>query len=371
MFKKVVLTPIITALTAILAAMLLAACGGGGGSDSTTAAAPSPAPVPSGLASGPGPTMPSKMVLAYYSGFDQGYNALTKYYASFNAVAVDYWNITGTGDVVDDGDSAADAMAFLKSKNIPIYACISNIDTDWSPSIAHNVTTGNRTVAIANLLAFAQQNGLAGINIDFENLDQADRANLSSFAADLANVLHANGLKLIISVPAFSSADETDPYNMPYDLAALGNVVDYLQVMTYDESTPDWSPGPVAGSDWMQSSLSYAVSKVPAAKILSGLPAYGYDWASDSSSSAIFWTDVPGLLTQYGIKPTFDTPTSSLTFGYTAADGIGHTVWIENTQSIALKAAMVNTFGLGGTSVYALGMEDQSFWDALHSGLGQ
>ncbi|UTY58199.1 chitinase [Massilia sp. erpn] len=351
--------------SATVLAALLAGCGGGNAPAGDNAGAER-----ARSAAAPQRAAPAKMVLAYYSGYANNYKALTTHYANFNAVAIDYWNITAEGVVVGNGDPApSNAISFLKSKKIPIYGCISNVDGDWSQAIAHGVTGTFRKTAIANLLAFAKKNGFAGINIDFENVNKDDRANLSAFTAELGAVLHANGLKLIISVPAFSAADENHEYNQAFDLAALGRAVDYIQIMSYDQAIPAWDPGPVASSGWMEDALDYAVAKAPAGRILNGLPAYGYDWIAAGNGKQVFWNAIPGMLKQYGVTPRYDIGSNSLTFNYTATDGQPHTVWTENAQSITLKASLVNAYGLGGTSIYALGMEDASYWKAVQAGL--
>ncbi|MQA39395.1 glycosyl hydrolase family 18 protein [Rugamonas aquatica] len=313
-----------------------------------------------------------KMVLAYYSGYSNNYNSLTKYYANVNAVAIDFWNITSAGAIVGNGDpTPTNAITFLKSKGIPIYGCISNVSNDgWDPLISHAVTGAKRATAVANLVAFAKANGFAGINVDFEAVDQADRANLSAFSAALSTALHAQGLKLIMTVPAFSATDENDPYNLPFDLAALGQSADYIQVMTYDEAIPAWAPGAVAGSDWMENALDYATSKAPAAKVLNGIPAYGYDWVKEGEGSQLFWRNVPGLLSKYGVTPKYDNNVNAITFNYTTG-GKKHTVWNENAKSVAMKTGLVSAYGLAGTSIYAFGMEDASFWTAVNAGLNQ
>ncbi|WP_218834715.1 glycosyl hydrolase family 18 protein [Burkholderia ubonensis] len=313
------------------------------------------------------------MVLAYYSGYSHNYDSLTRYYGNFNAVSVDFYNITKDGTVTGTGDPApTNALAFLKSKGIPAYGCVSNVDGNWSASLAHEVTSTHLDTAVRNLVAFAQKNRFAGINIDFEEIDQGDRNNFSNFVQVLGRALHAQGLKLIVSVPAFSTADETHPANYGYDLRALGAGADYLQIMTYDEAIPSWDPGPVAGSDWMENDLDYAVSLVSADKILNGLPSYGYDWRADNSGTQLFWADTDALVKQYGVTPRYVGSNNSMTFRYTANDGSGtHTVWTENARSVQLKASLVNAYGLGGTSMYALGMENARFWQALKAGLAQ
>ncbi|WP_233164108.1 glycosyl hydrolase family 18 protein [Chromobacterium sp. ASV23] len=314
------------------------------------------------------------MVLAYYSGYPGNYAALSKYSANFNAAAIDFYNITAQGVVKGNGDDAPDdAIAFLRGKKIAAYGCVSNVDGkgNWSAGIAHAVSTSALQPAVANLVKFAQQNGFAGINVDFENVAQGDRYNFGNFVQTLARALHAKGLKLIVSVPAFSGADYDHPANYGYDLQALGAGADYLQIMTYDERIPDWSPGPVAGSDWMENDLDYAVSLVPAGKILNGIPAYGYDWQREGVGGMLHWKDTQALIDRYGAQPSYDAGTNSWTFRYGAADGSLHTVWTENARSVALKASLVNAYGLGGTSLYALGMDDAKFWSAVKRGLSQ
>ncbi|MYN15551.1 chitinase [Rugamonas sp. FT107W] len=331
-------------------------------------AAPAGAPASKALANG-------KMVLAYYSGYSNNYNSLTKFYANVNAVSIDFWNMASDGTVVGNGDpTPTNAITFLKSKGIAIYGCISNVSATapdgWDPELSHAVTGAKRAASVANLVSFAKANGFAGINIDFEEVDQADRKNMSDFAAALATALHAQGMKLIMTVPAFSFTDENNSHNLAFDLQALGQAADYVQVMTYDETIPSWASGPVAGSDWMENALDYATSKVPASKVLNGIPAYGYDWIAEGDGSQLFWRNVPALLSKYHVTPKYDNNANAISFNYTA-NGRKHTVWNENAKSVTLKTSLVGAYGLAGTSIYAFGMEDASFWTAVNAGLNQ
>ncbi|WP_236687643.1 glycosyl hydrolase family 18 protein [Chromobacterium subtsugae] len=325
-----------------------------------------------GLAFSSAAAMAAPMALAYYSDYPGNYAALTRYYENFNAVSVDFYNIASDGAISGNGAAApTQALSFLRSRKIPAYGCVSNVDGDWSPDIAHAVSTTALNQSVANLVKFAQANGFAGINIDFEAVAQGDRNHFSHFIQTLGRALHANGLKLIVSVPAFSAKDYDDKANYGYDLQALGAAADYLQIMTYDEAIPAWDPGPVAGSGWMEDDLDYATSLVPAAKILSGIPVYGYDWKRAGDGGMLYWKDTQALIARYGAQPRYDAGSNSLTFSYAAADGSRHTVWTENARSVALKAGLVNAYGLGGVSTYALGMESAAFWAAVRQGLSQ
>src|SRR6476469_9693202 len=69
------------------------------------------------------------MVLAFYGSRDNNYTSLTTYSASYTAVSVDYYDITGDGKVTGNGQPApADAISWLHTKKIPAYACVANLD---------------------------------------------------------------------------------------------------------------------------------------------------------------------------------------------------------------------------------------------------
>ncbi len=59
-----------------------------------------------------------------------------------------------------------------------------------------------RARAIAELVAAAEKNKYAGYELDFENIDAADRAAYVSFAAELAAALRKSSRTLSVSVPA-------------------------------------------------------------------------------------------------------------------------------------------------------------------------
>jgi len=317
------------------------------------------------------PAAPPYMVLGYYTGSSDSLASATT--ASYPITAVSMDQVSAGTDGSLNGTPTASLLANDNATAKASFICISNVGTaDFDPAIAHGAMVTNRTVFEQNIVALAQSQNVTGINIDFEGLYSADRDAYTSFVAELATRLHAINVKLMLSVPAKASDDPGNDWTWPYDFAMLGQSADILQVMTYDENVPGWAPGPVAGSDWMQTTLRYAVSQAPAGKIVLGLPAYGYDWNTKTNAgSSINWKDIPALLASTGAKAQWDAATNSAYFNYTASDGTPHQVWYENTQGIQLKAHFAKSMGLAGVSMWALGEEDSSFWTAVSAGLSQ
>jgi spore germination protein len=317
-----------------------------------------------------------KIVLGYYADYlaEAGYASVTSFTSYLSAVSADVFTVTAAGTIA--GSSPANLLSFAKGNDIKTYACISNYgEEDFDPALGHSAIVAKKAQVTAAMVDLAQKGGWEGINVDFEGLYPADRAAFSTFIHDLAAALHGKGLKLAISVPAKSSDDAGDDWSWPFDYAALGADADLIQLMTYDEHGPWSDPGSVAGFAWMESCVRYAASVIVPAKLLIGLPAYGYDWnLTDPDQDIDFaWKQVPEILAKTGATPVWDAGAKSAHISYTnsmgTTDGASHVAWYETPEGIAAKTALVTKYGLAGLSMWVLGDEDLSFWQAAIAGL--
>lgn len=326
----------------------------------------------------------SEIVLGYYTGDEHSFNAVQTYTSYINIVSVDVYAVQADGSI--NGMDDLGVMELDNAQGIQTYACISNYNSDppvndFDPALAHAAIVTHRDLVIDNLVALAREGGYAGINIDFEYLAYSeniedDRSAFTLFIRDLADRLHAESLKLIISVPGKEAESIDNTWSYPYDLAALGEVVDYLQLMTYDQHGAWGGPGAVSGADWVEECLRYTTSVVDPTKLLIGLPAYGYDWDLSSLNvengnyvvSDISWKDFPLLLTKLDAEAGWDTSSQSPFVTY-MENGNEHVAWFENEESIRIKVNLVQKYNLAGVSMWALGKEDERFWQAVEEGL--
>ncbi len=134
-----------------------------------------------------------------------------------------------------------------------------------------------------------------GIDLDWEFPHEEDAANFQALLVELRRQMDAArpGLRL-------STAVGPSPRMYPrVDLAAVSQVVDQIGVMNYDYNGP-WNPktgflAPLYGDNGgtvERSILAYKEAGVPPAKLLLGLPFYGYGWKEVAS------TDEHGLQQQ-------------------------------------------------------------------------
>lgn len=348
--------------------------GGSGGSSGGAAGGPM------GGSGGSGGAAAKTVSLGYYTGTASSYASLTSFAAYVSMIASDVFVVKADGSF-DGGDSLG-GNTFANGHQIAPYACLSNYnDTlgDFDPKLGHAALVTSKKATIANAVALAK-NGYAGINVDFESVYSGgnvadDRAAYSSFIHDLGAALHAEGKKLVISVPAKTADNAGDTWSYPYDYAALGADVDFIQMMTYDENGPGWSaPGPVSGADWVESCIQWAITVAPKTKLLIGLPAYGYDWDTTASKqgawvgTSVAWTEVAPILATAGATTHWDMKSSTPYVDYKTGDGHVHQLWYETPQSITTKTKLVPKYGIAGYSTWALGLEDLSFWQAAAAG---
>ncbi len=315
------------------------------------------------------PANSTKAIIAYYES-SGSYAALVHFAPSLNQVATDTFGIDDQGNI--SGNAPDAALKVAHSNGMLTFATVSNFGkSDFSPHIAHLVLTNakSRSRAIAGMLRVVKESGYSGVNIDFESIPRKDRAAFSSFVRTVSRRMHAAGYLNMVSVPAALNDNPYDSWTGAFDFKALGKSVDIFQLMTYDENGPWGPPGPVAGLDWVEACVKYAVSVVPPGKVSLGIPAYGYDWNLTAGTGVqVHWANIPALIAKTGGSPKWDTGTSSPYFSYQTEGGANHVVWYEDAASIPLKSALVVSYNLGGVSVFALGFEDQNFWDAVHAG---
>jgi spore germination protein len=306
-------------------------------------------------------------LLGYYTGDDDSLAMLKA--SKIDAVAFDAFNYKANGVII--GSDYPLGLAYAKQNNVYTYATVSNYGkNDFSTSLGHTILsrTKVRAKAVLNAVKLVHTHGYDGLNIDFESIPAGDRPHYTAFITELATGLHALNLTLMISVPAVEQDNPSDSWAGAYDYPTLGGIVDVMQVMTYDENGPWGSIGPVAGLDWVTQCIAYTVSVVPKHKISQGLNAYGYDWTSPNVGVSISYKDFPALIAQVKAVPVFDTTTSSMHFSY-ELNGKAHTVWYDNNQTVYLKVKEAVHAGVQGVSMWSIGQEDITFWNAVRLAL--
>lgn len=220
-----------------------------------------------------------------------------------------------------------------------------------------------------------------GINIDFENMYLSDSDVFVQFIAELGVRMRTVNQKLSVCVTVPGGSDN---WSKVYDRPRLAENVDFLTLMAYDQH---WASsqvsGPVAAYDWVlehvdnmvQGKLTMRNGKVPAEKIILGLPFYTRIWYesySDEKPNTIkvrsrsVYMDTPrNMLEEQGSDYIKVWDESSKTNFHVYYDEKGKETikfWYDDEEAIYQKAKIAEIRGLSGLACWALGFENPNIW---------
>ena len=255
-----------------------------------------------------------------------------------------------------------------------VWALVSNDFNNIQMTKKFLNNTDARENAIKKLLAYASLYKLDGINIDFENIYKEDKNALTQFVRELTPLLKEQGLIVSIDVTV---PDGSDTWSLCFDRKALGQVVDYVMLMAYDQH---WSTSPKAGSvaqiTWVENNLKRVLEMVPKEKLLLGLPFYTRVWKEETGSDGKVKLTSQALSMEAARKAIKDNngvvswdEASGQFYAEYKKDNLTYKVWLEDENSINLKSSLVQKYNLAGAAAWKRSDEVPGIWTVLNKNL--
>lgn len=209
-----------------------------------------------------------------------------------------------------------------------------------------------RTRLNTEIVSLMQAKGYLGLDVDFEYIYAEDRDSFTAWVGELAEAMHANGFTISVAVAPKTYAGQPGLLYEGQDYAALGALVDYVLVMTYEWGYTYSEPMPIAPLNWVRRVVEYAVTEIPAEKIDLGIANYAYDWTlpyvkGETAARSFGIVEAMQQAAEVGAEIMFDEEAYSPYYNYTAG-GVEHEVWFEDVRSLSGKLALIDEFGLHG-----------------------
>lgn len=266
----------------------------------------------------------------------------------------------------NDGDLASlaseDYVSAAHEKGMEVWGLMDNFSTEIDTTTVLG-NTASRENLEGQLITEALNHGLDGINIDIETLPEEASESYVQFMRELSVKCRNNNLVLSVDVPP--------PYdfNTHYNRKALGEVVDYLMIMGYDEHYVGSEAGSVASLSYERNGITGTLESVSKDKIISGIPFYTRLWKTNASgevsSEAIGMDHADEILSQYQVTAAWSEETSQDYAEFTDEEGNFCQIWLENEKSIEEKMKLVQQYDLGGVAEWKLGFERTAIWDVI------
>ncbi len=251
------------------------------------------------------------------------------------------------------------------NRGIQVWALFSN---SFDKELTHKIlsSTKAREKVIKQLLYFAKIYELDGINVDFEMVGKKDGENFVQFIKELTPYLKAEDL--VVSVDMYVPSAWTKHYGR----REVGEIVDYIMVMTYDEH---WGTSPESGSvaslGFVDEGIEKTLREVPKEKVVMGLPYYTRIWKEEVkdgklkvSSKATSMDNAFKHFDEKGVKFTWLEDIGQFYAEY-EEDGATYKLWLEDVNSIEAKMGIYDKYELAGVASWQVGLESDEVWDVL------
>jgi len=272
-------------------------------------------------------------------------------------------NASGGWSSLQDGQASGLLTTARAAGDRVLLSVFANRQSVLQGLCSQPVTAGRRLAdSLAPLLS---SYGFAGVDLDLEGTNASDRRGFTAFVTALS-------ARLLAIDPSWNLMLNVFPQSAAYpdglfDLPALAPSVNELFVMAYDMNSTE-VPGPDAplsgsGLSDVAALATYSAEGL-AAKVILGVPFYGYDFPAlgplvgepaNGQPYAVTYDDIVASITDNGHKPRWD-PYSDTPFIAFKRAGRWHQTWFDNPASIALKVALAAQFHVAGVGAWEIGM---------------
>ena len=287
-----------------------------------------------------------------------------------NVVSPTWFEISDDkGNVASKADPAYVKKA--KSLGVEVWGLISNaFDADLTAAVLS--TYEKRNTIITQMIEYAKTYQLDGINVDFESVYTEDGPNVTQFMRELRPYAKENDLVLSIAVTPKSNSELWSKF---LDRRSLGQIIDYMMVMTYDEH---WATSPIAGSvssiPWATAAMTKIMDEdeVPAGKLLLGVPTYTRVWTEEMAegeikvrSKAIGMDTAQEIISTQKLTPQYLEDTGQHYVEY-EEQGVLNKIWLEDKTSLRARVELAERLELAGVASWSRSFANEGAWAVLN-----
>ncbi len=297
-----------------------------------------------------------------------GINVLSPTWFWFENTDGQVASIAGTG-YVETAHKAGIEVWALFSNEFPDEEDVRYFDTDKTTKVLSS--TSRRSQIISQVIQYVRDNGIDGINIDFESIAEDAADDYIEFIRELSIPCRYYGI--VLSVDNYVPA-----YTYYYNRREQGVVADYVVIMGYDETLgSSETPGPVASSAFVRQGVADTLELVDKSKVINGIPFYTRVWSTSKdgvvSSFACGMEEAAGYLENHKVTPYLD-ESSGLNYGnYTSTiDGNFYEIWLQDADAVNDEMSIIREYDLAGVASWKAGFESgPEIFKIISSGLSQ
>lgn len=245
-------------------------------------------------------------------------------------------------------------------------------DNSFDPDLTHVFLNDAslRAKVIKQILTYVDLYNLDGINLDFENMYLKDKDAYVQFVRELAPLLREKDRVISLDVTFISQSEN---WSLVYDRQKLGEVVDYMMVMAYDEhGTFSSRAGSVSSLPWVEKGIQAILEQVPNKKIILGVPLYTRLWEESYDengklvvkSQALSMERAQKWLKENKVQIQEDQATGQ-NYAELKKDGVVYKMWLEDELSLSRRVELMKKYRLAGIATWMRSYATDEVWPVL------
>lgn len=222
---------------------------------------------------------------------------------------------------------------------------------------------------ISEIITKAKNLLVTDVHFDLEFIPPYLRTNYLTFLQKAKTRLNQNDLLMSVALAPKISATQVGEWYEAHDYASIGQIADFVVIMTYEWGYVAGPPMPVSPLPEVRKVIEYALTVIPSNKIMLGQNLYGYDWTLPYTEGTYATTLSPlgavDLARNVGATINYDYSQQAPYFNYYDNNKNEHIVWFEDVRSIQAKFDLVKELNLRGISYWKLGFPFPQNWVLL------
>lgn len=244
------------------------------------------------------------------------------------------------------------------ASEVAIYPEIEN-DIGGREMMALLADAAARSALAGQVADYLSNPALSGVVMNVTAMPEGACGGMAAMLRELTDGQRERGKKIFAVV-----APDADPAC----LRAIADAVNYVVAATQDETVERRRPGALASQGWFEATASALAASVPPSKLILTLGSFASDvsWTGD-------WTIISvqrawDIFKREGARLDFDPVSLNPSFGYAAADGGRHRVWLLDGATAFNQARAAMAIPVAGIAVWRLGLEDPAVWNVVGRG---
>lgn len=296
-----------------------------------------------------------------------------------NTISPTWFSVTDNSGNISS-IASTDYVDYAHQCGLEVWALVDNFDqnVDDMELLSHTSSRENLENQLVNA---ALQNGIDGINVDFEQIPTDVGDHYIQFIRELSVLCRVNNLVL--------SVDNYVPkgYNTHYHREEQGVMADYVIIMGYDEHfAGSYEAGSVASYNYVKEGVEETLRDVPADKVINAVPFYTRLWnetpktdeerAEDQgteaesysmkvTSEALGMEEAAQRVSEAGATVTWDDTAKQNYAEWQGDNDSTYRIWLEDASSLEVKLGLMKDNNLAGTAAWKLGFETSDIWDLI------